>query len=487
MKLETGQPSETGQFIRWTILSVTTLSSFMVAADSTIVIIGIPAIGQDLHSGVSPLGWVITSYILTTAALLLQFGKIGDKYGRKKVYLIGFAIFGASSALCGLNSGIYELIGFRVIQGVGAAMLMVTSYPLLFASFPENQRGTAVGINSVAWAVGAVAGPVAGGFLVSVDWRLIFYVNVPIATIAVLIGMRIIPNKFDEGSPEIKGINPLSAILLAFTVTMTLLWLTFFQSRFAILGLIGFVAFVISERSSPTPLIDKELIASKGFGYSAIALAIANLAYLGILFALTFYYQIVKHVSPILTGLFIAPLAIAEVISSPLVGKLYDRMKIPISLGLIGTIVNAGATIALSAALFQRANSVTISALLVVIGVTGAMVWTPLVTSALEFANPQLRGLANGTCLTLVNLGFAASVAILIAVSATFLPHSVVSQIYFGNISALTQREVVLFNQGMSRSVFLLGIVDLIAIIPVILAMLQQRKFHDFKSANHRV
>ena len=137
-------------YIRWTILSLTTLSSFMVAVDSTIVVIGLPIIGKDLHSGVSLLGWIITAYVLATAALLLQFGKLGDRHGKKKVYLIGFAVFGVASAICGISSGIYELVAFRLMQGVGAAMLGATSYPLIFASFPKHERGTAMGINSIA-------------------------------------------------------------------------------------------------------------------------------------------------------------------------------------------------------------------------------------------------------------------------------------------------------------------------------------------------
>ncbi len=478
MKEETGssEPVDTQSFIRWTILSVTTLSSFMVALDSTIVTIALPIIGPQLSSGVSLLGWVITGYILTTAALLLQFGKIGDRYGRKKIYLIGFTIFGIASAFCGVSQNIYELIGFRLVQGVGAAMLSATSYPLIFASFPAHQRGVAMGVNGVAWAVGAVAGPVAGGFLVSIDWRLIFYINVPIAAAAVLIGMKRIPARLDQGSPNVKGINPLSSALLAFTVAMTLMWLTFFDSIFSVVGLIGLVALILSEMKSANPLLNKDLRRSKGFIYSTAALALANLGVLGIPFALTFFYQIVIGASPIMTGLFIVPLSIAEVISNPLSGKLFDKMKTPALLSLVGTSINAAATITLSVAVLSQASSLYIDSLLVVIGFGGGLVWTPLIGSALKFAKPELRGVANGTAFTLVNLGFAASVAILVAVSATFLPQSVVSQIYLGNVGGLTHSEITLFNHGIAESILVLGIIDLIAILPIVLVVMLQRK-----------
>lgn len=448
----------------------------MVAVDSTIIAIALPVIGPQLSSGVSLLGWVISGYILTTAALLLQFGKAGDKYGRKKIFLIGFAIFGISSAFCGLSQNVYELIGFRLVQGVGAAMLSATAYPLIFASFPAYQRGMAIGINSVAWAVGAVAGPVAGGFLVAIDWRLVFYINVPIAAAAVLIGMKRIPQTLDRGSPEVKGINPLSSVLLAFTVAMALLWLTFFDPIFALVGLIGLGALILSETKSLNPLLNKELRRSKGFIYSVIALAVTNLGVLGIPFALTFFYQIIVGASPIMTGFFLVPLSIAEVIMNPLSGRLSDKLGAPARMSLIGTLINAAATIALSVAVLSQTSSLYIDALLAAIGTGGGLVWTPLIGSALKFSKSELRGVANGTAFTLVYLGFAASVSILVAVSAAFLPQSVVSQIYLGNIGGLTHPEITLFNSGIAQSILVLGIIDLIAIVPIILVILQQRK-----------
>lgn len=476
MKEDTSEVRNEKSFIRWTILSVTTLSSFMVALDSTIVVIALPVIGPELSSGVSLLGWVITGYILTTASLLLQFGKIGDRYGKKKVYLIGFTIFGIASAMCGISQNIFELIGFRLVQGVGAAMLSATSYPLIFESFPVNQRGTAMGVNSIAWAVGAVAGPVAGGFLVSFDWRLIFYINVPIAFCAVLIGMKRIPARLDRGSSEAKRINPLSSVLLFFTVAMVLMWLTFFDYIFALVGIIGLLGLILSETKSTNPLLNRELRVSKGYVYSAIALAVTNLAVLGIPFALTFFYQTVVGASSIQTGLFLVPLSIAEVISGPVSGRLYDKMKISSWLSLVGALVSAAATIGLSLAVLSQSNSFFIDVLLVAVGAGGGFVWTPLIASALKFAKPELRGVANGTAFMLVNLGFAASVAILVAVSATFLPQSVVSQIYLGNLISLSHFEITQFNLGISRGILVLGLIDIISIVAIAFVIREQRK-----------
>lgn len=447
----------------------------MVAVDSTIVVIGLPVIGKDLHSGVSLLGWIISGYVLTTAATLLQFGKLGDKYGKKKVYLVGFAVFGASSAFCGISSGIYELIAFRLVQGVGAAMLSATSYPLVFASFPEHERGTAMGVNSIAWAAGAVTGPVLGGFLVSVDWRLMFFINVPVALSAVLIGIKKMPGYLNAGYPGAKRVNFASSVILALTVAMTLLWLTLFEPLFALAGAGGLALLIISEKKSKEPLIDREL-KSKGFWLSAISLAITDFGVLGIPFILTFYYQVVKGASPIATGIFILPLSIALVVSNPLSGRLFDKMKVSGVLALIGAILNGVATLALSAVVLTRAASFYLDIPLVVIGIGGGLVWTPLLGSALQFSKPQLRGVANGTCFTLLNLAFAASIAILIAVSATFLPENIVSRVYLGNLAGLTGSDIVLFNNGMAESLLILALVDFLATAPIILLVLQQRR-----------
>jgi MFS family permease len=126
----------------------------MSALDSNIVTIALPNISKDLSAGYSLLGWVLAGYVLAVAALVLQSGKLGDNYGKKRIYLLGFAAFGIASALCGLSANVYQLIAFRIIQGGGASVMLATGIPLIFASFPPAERGSAVGINSVAWAVG---------------------------------------------------------------------------------------------------------------------------------------------------------------------------------------------------------------------------------------------------------------------------------------------------------------------------------------------
>jgi MFS family permease len=490
--------SEYESFARWTILSVTTLSSFMIALDSSIVTIALPKIANDLSSGVSLLGWVITAYILASAALLLQYGKAGDKYGRKKIYLMGFGLFGLTSALCGISQNIYELVAFRAFQGSTAAMLGATGPPIVFDSFPPKERGSALGINSIAWAVGSIAGPVAGGFLVSVTWRLIFYINVPVAIAAVVVGMKRIPKKFNEGwllisstrSPNEKNkddnsisdnyskrrdLNLVGSALLAFTVSMVLIWLTFFDFWFIIIGVVCLALLAIEEKRSSNPLLAKKLTKERGFVYSIAALGISQISFLGIPFALSFYYQTIIGLTPVLTGILLAPLSISLVVMNPVSGRLFDRLRSPATLALIGAFTAGISTVALSLFIAEQASPVYIDTLLVVLGAGAGLIWTPLLTTTLRFAKPELRGVANGTAFTLVNMGFAASIAVTVAVSAAYLPQSLASQIYLGSLSSLTSTQISFFNRGISEALLTLGAINFVD-IPIILLVLRRQR-----------
>ncbi len=448
----------------------------MAALDSNVVAIALPKISADLSVGFSLLGWVLTGYLLAIAALSLQAGKIGDAYGRKKIYLVGFLVFGVSSALCGISQSITELIAFRILQGASAALLFSVSRPLLFESFPSKQIGFALGINATAWSVGSVAGPVIGGVLVTFDWRLVFYVNVPIAAIAIAIAFRRIPSK--KGSVSIgtglREINPASSVLLAIAVSMILLWLSFFVSVFAIIGLLAIIPLVISERRSANPLLHRDLRNSRGFVYSMFAIFALMAGNGGLVFAMSFYYQSVSNISPDLSGVLIAPVSLALAITSVISGKLYGMLRRPTLLAVVGALLAGAVLLALGLAIMNHSPVWYTVTLLFAIGFGGGLYWTPTLTTALRFSKPELTGAASGTFSMFVVLGTAVSVAITIAVSAAFLPQSVVSQLYLGSIAKLSVPQADLFREGIGQSVIALGIIEILS-IPILLLVHRQR------------
>jgi MFS family permease len=182
---------------RW-VLAITVLGSGIAALDATVVNIALPVIGRDFHTGISALQWVMTSYILTLAAFLLIGGSLGDRFGRRKVYLIGIVWFALASAACGFAPSAGALIITRVLQGVGAALLTPGSLAILEASFTPADRARAIGAWSGLSGVAIAAGPLIGGYLLLVaSWRWIFFINVPIAAAVVALGARHIPESRD--------------------------------------------------------------------------------------------------------------------------------------------------------------------------------------------------------------------------------------------------------------------------------------------------
>lgn len=451
----------------------------MAALDSNIVTIALPSMSEGLSSGVSLLGWVITAYVLAVAALVLQAGKLGDNYGKKSVYLIGFAVFGAASAMCGLSQTAYQLIGFRVLQGIGASVLAATSLPLVFASFPPSERGAAIGINSVAWAVGAIAGPVLGGILTAVDWRLIFYVNVPVAAAAVLVGTKRIPEWLNERNKLAGKLNLVSSTILGIAIAVTMMWLTFFDVRLIPVAVAAFVLLGVAEAKSRNPLLNRELIRTRGFVFSVIALTVMMVALSGITFVLSFYFQSVAGLSVIEAGVWIAPFPLSLAIFNPVAGRVFDRMKRPAVASIAGGVLTVGALLLLSAAI-ESQPSFSVIVLMVALGIGQSFVWAPSISSALKFAREELRGVANGTAFTLIYVAFAVSVALVVSISAASLPPALVGEIYLGSVSGLTAAQATLFDRGLSAA--LVGLAAIASIgVPFLFGVLrEQRSFTTY-------
>jgi MFS family permease len=461
---------------RWTILSVTTLGAFMAALDSNIVTIALPYISKGLSAGYSLLGWVLAGYVLAVAALVLQSGKMGDAYGKKNVYLIGFVIFGAASALCGLSQSAYELVAFRVVQGVGASIMIATAIPLIFASFPSSERGAAVGINSVAWAVGAVAGPVLGGALTTIDWRLIFYVNVPVAALAVVVGRARIPAWLNSRGLRGGGLNLTNATIFGLAIALVMLWLTLLDLRVAVLGALAVAAFALVEWRSPNPLLNRALLKSRGFVYSVVSLGIMMTAFFGISFVMSFYFQSVAGLSPLAAGIWLAPLPVALAVSNPIAGRVFDKVRRPAAFSIAGAVVVFSSLVLLSWAVGSPTPGIEVAALLGVIGGAAGFVWSPSIASALRFSRAEMRGVANGTAFTLIYIGFATSVALVVSVSTASLPSALAAQVQSGSV-VLSGSNAILFDGGLAKSLFALALVGSLG-VPFLLLVLREQARH---------
>ena len=458
------------------MLSVTTLGSFMAALDSNIVTIALPYMSTALSAGFSLLSWVLVGYLLAFAAFVLQAGKLGDIYGKKKVYLIGFATFGLASALCGVSPDAYQLVAYRVLQGVGAAILLASGNPLIFASFPPKERGAAVGINSVAFAVGSVAGPVVGGALTAVDWRLIFYVNVPIAVAAIAVARKRIPAGLNARGSSAVRLNIPNSVILAAAMASVILWLTLSEARVLPVAIAGVAAFLVAESRSKSPLLNKELLRTRGFVYSVVALGLVFASYSGVVFAMSFYFQSVAGFSPLTAGLWVAPTPLTLAVVNPLAGRMFDRMRTPALLSIVGAFLALASFVLLSGAIATLAPGAEVLLLLASIGVAGGMQWAPTISSVLRFSKQETRGVANGTAFSLVNIGNATSIALVVSISTTALPSSLAEQIRSGSVTGLIHASALLFDQGLSGAILGMAVVGAAALLCLILTAREQRR-----------
>jgi MFS transporter, DHA2 family, methylenomycin A resistance protein len=322
------------------------LGYFLVILDVTVVTVAIPAIGTDLRTGLTALQWVVDGYTLAFAGLLLFCGGLNDRLGGKPVFLTGLVVFTVASAGCGLAPSAGALIGARLVQGAGAALMVPASLALLRDAYPDpGSRARAFGVWGMVAGAAAGAGPVLGGVLVfTAGWRWVFFVNIPFGVLGFLLTLRYVPAPAPvRGRAGLDVPAQVAGALCVGGLTSALIeagargW-----TSTAVLGGLGlFVlalpAFVLLERGSRAPMLPPALFGGRRFCAPAVIGVLLNLGFYGLLFVVPLYFQRVQHLSPLMTGLAMLPMAIMPVISSPLSGRVAARTgpHVPMAIGLV--------------------------------------------------------------------------------------------------------------------------------------------------------
>ena len=319
------------------ILSIS-LATFMSGLDGTIVNIALPTISEAFHVSSSTVSWVATAYLLVMAGCVLVFGKISDMIGFKKVFLSGFVIFTLGSFLCGvlpeITGGLFSLVGSRVLQAVGGAMISAIAPAMVAAYIPMKQKGKAMGIVMTMAALGTALGPTIGGVLTQyLSWHWIFFINVPVGIIAVLLGAKVIPEAV--GSQKLEGFDKIGAAL----VFVGLASLLFVVSEGASLGwtspvILGLGAFAIitlawfvwHELHLADPLLDFSLFRNKNFLFTNLILSLVFFSFAGINYLLPFYLKYVRNFGTSDAGIIMTSLSFAMMGAGILSGMLYNRL-----------------------------------------------------------------------------------------------------------------------------------------------------------------
>ncbi|MEM1621472.1 MAG: MFS transporter, partial [Metallosphaera sp.] len=276
---------------RTVILLVLVLGTLMAAVDGTIVLLALPQIAQDLHADLFTAIWVLLAYLLVTAILTTQTGRIGDIYGRAKIFNLGFVIFTVASALCGLSNSIYLLIAFRLIQGVGGAMMTANSGAIVADHFPPNMMGRAYGYTSLGWNIGALLGIVLGGTLTTFfGWPYIFYINVPIGVVATILGVKYIKDvnkvkrELDVTGAVLLGV---ALVLVSYSsIVMASVGVDSLNLGILVVGIILVGAFIFNESRAKSPVIDLKMFRYRLLGYSLTATFLQAIGGLAIPFLL---------------------------------------------------------------------------------------------------------------------------------------------------------------------------------------------------------
>ena len=316
----------------WWVLAAVSVGVVMVGLDASVVAIANPRIAADLDASLPDLQWITDAYLLALASLLIFGGKLGDLFGRRLMFLIGAVGFAATSVGIGLIGTVSGVIALRALQGVFGALLMPSTLAIVRDAFPPHKLNTAIGIWGGASGVSVAAGPILGGLLIErFSWESVFYINVPIAFVAVLLGLTaVVESRSDDARHlDVAGILTLSGglSLLVFGLIKAPQWGWSSPPTLAFLmgGALVLVSFVIVERNTAEPLLPLRLFANRSLSIGAVVVTVNFFALFGALFFMTLFLQNVQGWSPLATGVRTLPLSAAMVVAAPLSGVLTDK------------------------------------------------------------------------------------------------------------------------------------------------------------------
>jgi EmrB/QacA subfamily drug resistance transporter len=405
----------------WT-LALTSVAFFMVTLDALVVMTALPAIGESLHADIGSLEWTVNAYTLG-AAVIITAAALGDRFGRRRMFVIGLALFTAASAACALAPTAGSLIAARAVQGIGGAVIIPLSLTILTAAFPPERRGTVVGVWGGLAGIAVASGPLVGGAVTQgLDWHWIFWINVPIGIVAAL-GARL---RLGEARGRAVPIDIPAVALVAVAIT-ALMWALVRESAAGwsdagtlaglLVGVAAAIGLVAWERRTKSPMLPPRLFANRGFTAAVTATLLMSAALLGAVFLTSQYFQTALGYGPLATGVRLLPWTATPLVVAPLAGALADRV------GGRRVLVTGLALQGLGLAVFAYDASAAPSYLrlclpLLVAGIGVSMALPTSAAAAVDAVAPAEIGTASGVSNTLNRFGGALGIAIVTTVFA---------------------------------------------------------------------
>ncbi|MCE0540029.1 MFS transporter [Kineosporia rhizophila] len=401
---------------RW-VLTAAVLGSAVVSLDATVVNVALPTIGQDLDADVAGLQWTVNGYALTLAALILLGGSLGDRFGRRRVFVLGVAWFGVASLLCGVAPNLETLVLARALQGVGGALLTPGSLAMISASFCREDRARAIGAWSGLGGVASAVGPLLGGALLEQSWRWIFLINLPLTVFVIYLAVRHVPETLDASAPRrldvlgsVTGAIGLGgvtyALIAAPSGNQPVVWIA------GLAGVLGFVLFIRTERRSPHPLVPLDVFANRQFTAANLVTLALYAAISGVFFLLAVVLQVVTGLSPLQAGAAMLPVTLLMLTLSSRTGALAARIG-PRRPMTVGPVIMAGGLLLMLR--IEPAAGYFTHALpgILVFGLGLTLTVAPLTAAVLAAAEDRHAGVASGVNNAVARTAGLLSVAVL--------------------------------------------------------------------------
>jgi EmrB/QacA subfamily drug resistance transporter len=387
---------------RWWTLAAMCFALFMIMLDNTVVNVALPSIQRDLHASISSLEWTVNAYTLSFAVLLVTGGRLGDLFGRRRVFLFGVVVFAVSSAAIGFSPNDTWLVAGRAVQGAGAAFMMPGTLSIISNAFPPHERGKAIGTWAGVSALALAIGPVVGGLLVQdVSWQSIFFLNLPVAAGAVAVTLFATRESRDETverAVDVPGVAALTVGLAALVIALVegnaWHWGSLRIVSLLVVAAIGLLTFALIERRVRAPMVDFSYFRSRSFLGANLVAFIVSFAMLAMFFFLALYLQNTQGYTPLQAGVRFLPSTVVIIIMGPLAGRLTDRVG-PRPLMTAGLLMVAGSLFWQSHLGVHTSYDFLVGSF-VLMGIGMGLVMSPMSTAAMNAVDPAKAGAASG-------------------------------------------------------------------------------------------
>jgi EmrB/QacA subfamily drug resistance transporter len=456
---------------KWWTLAAVAFGLFMIMLDNTVVNVALPSIQRSLHLKISELEWVVAGYALTFGALMLTGGKLADLFGRRLAFVVGLAIFTGSSLACGLAGSATLLIGARVVQGVGAALMNPATLSIITVTFPPRQRGTAIGIWAGVSALALAIGPLVGGLIAQrINWNWIFFINIPVGLLAIAAAYAFIDESRDtsrEQKPDVSGL--FTSALGLFALSYALIesnnygWTSGrILGAFAVAA-VALTTFILVELHQRLPMLELGLFRNRVFAGANTVMLLVGLAMFGVFFYVSLYLQQVLDYSPTQAGASFLPMTALIVVLAPIAGKLSDRIG-PRPLVTTGLVLLSGSLL-----FFGRMDIHTtfwgLLPAMLLGGVGMATAMAPVTAAAMGSVRPDKAGVGSAVLNSMRQVGGSLGIALMGAIVA----NGVSSSLRSGH------PQPVAFVNGFHHA---LDVAAAIAVVGAVIAVSTLRKVH---------